>query len=482
MNKLKKNVVIAMRLCSIMLCAILIAASAQAQTPGVTATGSTSDASQKAVNRGKLRLFDFRGQTRPQQASFSLIPELKRYSRSRWPAFGFMSNADVPGVVKSVNGLTGDVTLQAGAHITITRSGGGTLTIAAPNVLTGVSQAESFNLFVGDGAGASITTGSGNTFFGINAGHSNTDACCNAFFGDRAGASNSGAGNSFFGSLAGVNTTTPNQNSFFGTAAGILNTTGASNSFFGYSAGHSNTTGANNTVIGANANLASGNLNVATAIGAGAIVDSSNTIVLGTNAETTQIPGGAIIKAGQAVGFAPALEVAPSQIGGSVIASNLYIRQFNELPSTAPLCFRASNAGVPAHVVVTCSSSLRYKIDLESFSGGLDIIRRLKPTVFTWKTSNERDVGLVAEDVAEVEPLFTFRNAKGEIEGVKYANLSVVFINAFKEQQAQIEQQRELINQQQLELEALKKTQQQFDELKKIVCAAAATVAICKLN
>jgi endosialidase-like protein len=481
MNKLRTNVVIGMRLGSIVVCAILIAASSLAQTPGVT-TGSTGGATQKPVNRGKLRLFDFRGETRTLQGSLSLTPELRRYSAARWPVFSFMSNVDSPGVVKTLNGLTGDVTLQAGAHITITRSGAGTLTIAAPNVLTGVSQPESFNLFVGEGAGASNTTGSGNSFFGINAGHSNTDACCNAFFGDRAGASNTGAGNSFFGSLAGVNNTTPNQNSFFGTAAGILNTTGASNSFFGYSAGQSNTTGANNTVIGANANLGSGNLSFATAIGAGAIVDSSNTIVLGTTAETTQISGSAIIAAGQAVGFAPALEVTPSQIGGSVIASNLYIRQFNELPSAAPLCFRASNAGVPAHVIVTCSSSLRYKSDLQSFSGGLDIIQRLKPTAFTWKTTHERDVGLVAEDVAQVEPLFTFRNDKGEIEGVKYANLSVVFINAFKQQQAQIEQQRERINQQQLELEALEKKLQQFDELKKIVCTVSTTAAICKRN
>ena len=50
-----------------------------------------------------------------------------------------------------------------------------------------------------------------------------------------------------------------------------------------------------------------------------------------------------------------------------------------------------------------------------------------------------RDIGLAAEEVNKVEPLLTFRNDKGEIEGVKYNKLSAVFINAIKEQQAQIE-------------------------------------------
>ena len=51
-----------------------------------------------------------------------------------------------------------------------------------------------------------------------------------------------------------------------------------------------------------------------------------------------------------------------------------------------------------------------------------------------------RDVGLGAEDVAKVEPLLTFTNSKGEIEGVKYNQLSAVFIYAFKEQQEQIKE------------------------------------------
>lgn len=46
-----------------------------------------------------------------------------------------------------------------------------------------------------------------------------------------------------------------------------------------------------------------------------------------------------------------------------------------------------------------------------------------------------------AEQIAEIEPLLTFKNEKGEIEGVNYGQISTVVVNSIKEQQAQIEQQ-----------------------------------------
>ncbi|MBA3323605.1 MAG: hypothetical protein H0T45_19460, partial [Pyrinomonadaceae bacterium] len=74
-----------------------------------------------------------------------------------------------------------------------------------------------------------------------------------------------------------------------------------------------------------------------------------------------------------------------------------------------------------------------------------------------------RDLGLGAEEVAAVEPLLVTRNDRGEIEGVKYAQLNVVLINAVKEQQTQIEQQ-----------------QKQIESLKQIVCLAHPDAEVCK--
>ncbi|MEP6902890.1 MAG: tail fiber domain-containing protein, partial [Actinomycetota bacterium] len=100
--------------------------------------------------------------------------------------------------------------------------------------------------------------------------------------------------------------------------------------------------------------------------------------------------------------------------------------------------------------VATCSSSLRYKKDVQPFGDGLNFINLLHPIAYKWKADNMPDTGFGAEDVAKINPLFVTYNGKGEVEGVKYDRLSVVFVNAFKEQQKQIEQQ-------QIQIESLKK-------------------------
>ena len=74
-----------------------------------------------------------------------------------------------------------------------------------------------------------------------------------------------------------------------------------------------------------------------------------------------------------------------------------------------------------------------------SFSGGLNLVNRLQPIAFNWKANGESDLGLGAEDVAKIEPLLVIHNDKGEVEGVKYDRVSIVLLNAIKEQQAQIE-------------------------------------------
>ena len=78
---------------------------------------------------------------------------------------------------------------------------------------------------------------------------------------------------------------------------------------------------------------------------------------------------------------------------------------------------------------------------MKKFGFGLNLIQQLRPVSFNWKQNGAPDFGLVAEEVAKVEPLLTTRNDKGEIEGVKYDRVSVVLVNAVNEQQAQIQKQ-----------------------------------------
>jgi hypothetical protein len=94
------------------------------------------------------------------------------------------------------------------------------------------------------------------------------------------------------------------------------------------------------------------------------------------------------------------------------------------------------------------------------------------------------DFGLIAEEVAEVEPLLAIQNEQGVIEGVKYNHLSVVLVNAVKEQQAQIELQKKLIKQQETRLvsqqKLLQQQQSQVERLKKLVCLNHPQADVCK--
>jgi len=307
------------------------------------------------------------------------------------------------------------------------RSAGQANTIGVNNAFFGTSAGFSNttsnnNAFFGTFAGNSNTTGGSNAFFGTSAGFSNTTGVNNAFFGRSAGQANTiGVNNAFFGTFAGNSNTTGGSNAFFGSAAGFSNTTGNFNAFFGRNAGFSNTTGSNNTIIGDAADVGAGNLTFATAIGAGAVVTVSNRVQLGRNGFDTV------------------------SIGALAAAT------------ATDLCINSDN------VLAACSSSGRYKKNITNLNFGLNLVKQLRPVRFEWAERGEADLGLIAEEVAAVDPLLATYNEKGEIQGVKYKQLSVVLINAIKEQQAQIERQ-----------------QKQIEELKRLVCAQNPTAEICK--
>ena len=104
-------------------------------------------------------------------------------------------------------------------------------------------------------------------------------------------------------------------------------------------------------------------------------------------------------------------------------------------------------------------------------------MRRLRPISFTWKEDGLADLGLGAEEVARVEPRLTFRNKQGEIEGVKYNQVSAVLVNAVQQQQAQITAQQQVIEQQH---QQLKRQQDLLQELKLMVCQRNKRAKVCK--
>jgi hypothetical protein len=96
------------------------------------------------------------------------------------------------------------------------------------------------------------------------------------------------------------------------------------------------------------------------------------------------------------------------------------------------LCRNAANQ------IATCSSSARYKNDIAALDLGLATVAALRPVTFDWNETGEPDLGFVAEEVEQVTPLLTTRNAAGQIEGVKYDRVTAVLVKAVQEQQQQI--------------------------------------------
>lgn len=131
----------------------------------------------------------------------------------------------------------------------------------------------------------------------------------------------------------------------------------------------------------------------------------------------------------------------------------------------------------------TCSSSMRYKTNIGRFSQGLSFVNKLHPISFDWKDGGMRDVGFGAEDVAKIDPRFVTYNSKGEVEGVKYDRLSVAFVNAFKEQQAEISGQQSVISDQQRKIDDLnskiKVQQTQIEALKNFACSQNSKLEFC---
>src|SRR5262245_5637353 len=395
-----------------------------------------------------------------------------------------------------------------------TVAGVGAGTLITPDSASG---AGNLNTFFGWMAGNANTNGDTNTFFGAKAGSLTVGGYSNSFFGVSAGGSNTGGRqNTFFGVESGFSNKTGTANTFIGPFAGHSNTTGDYNVFIGDAAGAGVFTGGNNTIIGAHANVVFGaDFTNATAIGANALVSQSNSLVLGSNANVgigTTAPAAKLhisdqgvvrarinsnVNAGLGLALAEqskwslaATGVGDFQIYNDVLNQNaIFINTVNNnigIGTTVPNDKLEINGLMRVDVlgsagstqlcrnsndqIATCSSSLRYKKDLQPFTRGLALLNQLKPITFKWKSDNTSDLGFGAEDVAKVEPLLVTRNDQGEVEGVKYDRLSAVLVNAVKEQQQQIAQQQEQIQRQQREIESLRQ----------IVCRRNPRAVICR--
>jgi hypothetical protein len=330
----------------------------------------------------------------------------------------------------------------------------------------GLSNDGQANSFFGFGAGRNCIS-SFNSFFGSGAGSQTTTGGQNCFFGETAGSKNTiGGSNCFFGFGTGYNDTTGGNNCFFGTRAGYLNASGNSNCFFGYNAGQ-NITGSGNICIGAstgplvgdgdvnqrlyidnnttstpliygefdndllqiNGTLTMGNTNHFGGNDDGLIRSSSepssDLFLISNDAFIIELDddnnetGNFEIWDGEDQVLLKMLDGGQFEIwdGQPTSNRNLLLEANGDLSINGVMTVGAlGSAGATAVCrnasgeLSLCSSSIRYKNDVEPFTYGLELLRQLNPVTFRWKDNGQPDLGLIAEEVNTVEPLLTTIN------------------------------------------------------------------------
>ena len=260
-----------------------------------------------------------------------------------------------------------------------------------------------WNTFVGAGAGYFASSGTNNSYFGSEAGASSTGA--------------TGSFNTFMGDHAGVNNTSGGSNNFSGFSAGYSNTTGNGNNFIGYQAGHENLDGAFNTCIGYWAGFSnqSGSYNVFLGHNAGYYQTGSNKLYI---------------------------DSCPT---GNCVTPLIY-GEFDNKTVTI-------NGSLTMSAVLT-PSDIRYKKDVEPLTSSLDKVTRLKGVSYLWKTDEHpgrgfgkgKQIGLIAQDVEKVVPELVTTDDKG-YKSISYDKLVPVLVEAIKEQQLIVVQQRTVLEQ-----------------------------------
>ena len=266
------------------------------------------------------------------------------------------------------------------------------------------------NTAVGAGALLSNTVGFGNTANGAFALFNNTMGVTNAANGYQALLGN----------------TTGNQNTATGTGALLSNTTGNGNTATGLGALATNTNGGANTANGVNA-LAVSNGSGNTAIGFGAL------------ALNTTGHGNTALGDGAGANVTTASTVICIGSNGANVSNGCFIGNIRGITTQ-------NNDAIPVLIdsagqLGTLSSSRRYKTDIKPIDKASESILALKPVSFRYKVHKDTtpQFGLIAEQVAEVNPDLVVHDKDGEIYTVRYDAVNAMLLNEFLKEHKKVE-------------------------------------------
>jgi len=238
----------------------------------------------------------------------------------------------------------------------------------------------------------------------------------------------------------------PGGNTAEGTDALLNLTSGVWNSGFGFEALNHDTAGGKNTATGIRALFSDNSGSNNTATGVSALYDNTtgwyNTAV-GSNALTNNISGSGNtalgMNAGNNVTTASnviAIGSAGANRGNSCFIGNIRGRTPANANTIQVVIDSAGQLGTP-------SSSRRFKKEIQPMDSASESILALKPVTFHYKSDNTGtpQFGLIAEEVAEVNPDLVVRDEKGDIYTVRYDAVNAMLLNEFLKEHRKIEQQ-----------------------------------------
>ena len=248
---------------------------------------------------------------------------------------------------------------------------------------------------------------------------------------------------------------TSSENTATGAGTLLSNSTGSSNTGNGAFALFSNSTGNFNTAVGDRA-LFNNTGDDNTAIGNGALFQNTTglgNIALGVNA------GFAVTTAGNVISIG---------IAGGNVTNSCFIGNIRATTT-------ANNNAIPVLIdsagqLGTLSSSRRFKKEIKPMDKASEAILALKPVTFHYKSdkNNRPEFGLIAEQVAEVNPDLVVRDENGEIYTVRYDAVNAMVLNEFLKEHRTVQAQ-------QKEIDALKQELKKQRALIEKVSARIAT-------
>jgi hypothetical protein len=296
--------------------------------------------------------------------------------------------------------------------------------------------------------------------FSLTSGVSNTAVGYQALYRTTSGGYNTATG---FSAL--FSNTTGAQNTATGSSALFSNTNGSYNTADGGSALYSNTSGSDNTATGLRALFGNSTGSENTAVGVSALASNDNgsqNTAIGYKALKANIGGNHNIALGHEAGI---------NVGGlnNPRDNNIEIGNAGDFVDDATIRIgdvqtRTFIAGISGSAVTgspvvvdangqlgTATSSARFKKDIKPMDKASEAILGLKPVSFQYKSdpTGTRQFGLIAEEVAKVNPDLVTRDRNGEIYSVRYEPVNAMLLNEFlKEHTAFLEEQRKLQGQQ----------------------------------